>query len=94
MIRQIKKNFSILELNKEEAFIAAQAEEGNLFTKIADGIYSFEKGEPFKATCVIEYFKEDQGTKEFYEDQGLNLVYAYKGKIGYWSYYLGLIRKI
>lgn len=89
MTRQIEKNFSILELNKEEDFIEAQAEEGYIFTKVENGTYSFEEGEAFKATCVIEYFKEDQGAKDFYEYQGLELVYSYQGKIGYWYYYLG-----
>lgn len=89
MTRQIKKNFSILELNKEEDFIKAQAEEGYILTKVENGIYSFDQGKAFKASCVIEYNKEDQGERYFYEDQGIDLVYAYKGKIGYWSYYLG-----
>ena len=89
MTRQIKKNFSILELNKEENFIEAQAEEGYIFTKVVDGTYYFDLGQAFKASCVIEYNKESHGSKYFYEDQGLNLIYSYKGKIGYWSYYIG-----
>lgn len=89
MTIQIEKNFSILDLKKEEKFIEYQAQEGFIFTKVGNGLYSFEEGAAFKASCVIEYFKEDQGPKEFYEAQGLKLIYSYKGKIGHWSYYLG-----
>lgn len=89
MARQIEKNFSILDLKKEEKFIEDQAQEGFILTRVADGTYSFQEGKAFKASCVIEYYKEDQGPKGFYEAQGLKLVYSYKGKIGHWSYYLG-----
>ncbi|MDO5028619.1 MAG: DUF2812 domain-containing protein [Bacillota bacterium] len=86
---EIKKKFSILDLDQEEAFIEENASQGKIFQKVEDGVYNFEEGQAFKASCVIEYFKDQEGNSYFYENQGLDLVYSYKGKIGHWSYYLG-----
>lgn len=89
MITKIKKNFSILDLDKEEKFIEEKAEQGLIFQKMDHGIYYFGEGLPFRAMCIIEYFKEGQADSKFYEDQGLDLVYSYEGKIGFWAYFLG-----
>lgn len=85
-----ENKFNILEIDKERKYLEDKAKRGHILVKVDEEGYVFQEGSEMDVDVVIEYFYNNPlNFAQYYRNQGLELVSSYKGKRGYWNYYLG-----